>query len=256
MNYLFVYAHPEPRSLNGSLKDHAAKKLVEAGHAVQVSDLYAMKFKAVADAEDFPERDAEERLVYHRASGDAYHGNTQSADVRAEQDKLLWADNVILQFPLWWFGMPSIMKGWIDRVFAHGFAIGVQKPGTKQWARYGEGTLAGRRSMVATTTGAREEQLQSRGLNGDLEDLLFPITHGMLFYTGMEVVPSFVVYRTVRLPEREFERTADAYVARLLAMRTDAPIPFRTENGGDFTEEAVLHPWVGEGKSGFDLYRK
>ena len=89
MNYYFVYAHPEPRSLNGSLKDHAVKKLVEAGHEVQVSDLYGMKFKAVADHEDFPDRDAEERLVYHRASGDAYHGNTQSPDVRAEQDKLL-----------------------------------------------------------------------------------------------------------------------------------------------------------------------
>ena len=185
MKYLIVYAHPEPRSLNGALKDAAVAALEAAGHEVRVSDLYAMKWKAVADADDFPQRDPQERLVYHRASGDAYHGGTQSPEVADEQAKLLWADAVVLQFPLWWFSMPAIMKGWVDRVFAHGFAIGVAKPGTKQWARYGEGSLAGRRGMVAITTGAREAQLGPRGLNGDIEDLLFPIAHGTLFYVGL-----------------------------------------------------------------------
>ncbi len=256
MNYFIVYAHPEPRSLNGSLKDFAVAALVAAGHQVRVSDLYAMKFKASADAEDFPERDPGERLVYHRASGDAFHGGTQSPDVAAEQASLLWADAVILQFPLWWFSMPAILKGWVDRVFAHGFAIGVPKPGTKQWARYGEGTLAGRRGMIVTTTGAREEQLGPRGLNGPLEDILFPLTRGLLFYTGMDVVPSFVVYRTVRLPDERFTEVANAYVERLLTIQTTEPIPYRTENGGDFDERGVLQPSLGEGKSGFDVYRK
>lgn len=45
MNVFIVYAHPEPRSLNGSLKDFAVSVLIKAGHQVQVSDLYAMKFK-------------------------------------------------------------------------------------------------------------------------------------------------------------------------------------------------------------------
>ena len=256
MKYFIVYAHPEPRSLNGSLKDFAARALVAAGHQVRVSDLYAMKWKASADAEDFPERDASERLVYHRASGDAFHGGTQAADVAAEQANLRWADAVILQFPLWWFSMPAIMKGWADRVFAHGFAIGVPKAGTKQWARYGEGTLAGRRGMIATTTGAREEQLGPRGLNGPLEDILFPITRGVLFYTGMDVVPSFVAYRTVRLGDEDFVKVAQAYVDRLLSIGTTEPIPYRTENGGDFDERGILKSPVGEGQSGFEPYRK
>ncbi len=268
MKYLIVYAHPEPRSLNGALKDHAVTELTRRGHEVQVSDLYAMKWKASADAEDFPGRDPGERLVYHRASGEAYHGGTQSPDVAAEQAKLLWADAVILQFPLWWFSMPGIMKGWVDRVFAHGFAIGVPRPGSSEstgsgaeagrprWARYGEGTLAGRRGMVAITTGARGEQFGPRGINGPLEDVLFPITRGILFYTGLAVVPSFVVYRTVRLPEREFRTVADAYVERLLTMETTEPIPYRTENGGDFDDGMVLNPSVAEGQSGFSLYRR
>jgi NAD(P)H dehydrogenase (quinone) len=265
VKYLIVYAHPEPRSLNGALKDHAVAELTRQGHEVQVSDLYAMKWKASADADDFPERDARERLVYHRASGEAYHGGTQSPDVAAEQAKLLRADAVVLQFPLWWFSMPAILKGWVDRVFAHGFAIGVPRPepsggsaapGRQRWARYGEGTLAGRRGMVAITTGARGEQFGPRGINGPLEDVLFPITRGVLFYTGLAVVPSFVVYRTVRLPEREFRTVADAYVERLLTMATTEPIPYRTENGGDFEDGMTLDPSLGEGQSGLALYRR
>ena len=52
MNVLIVYAHPEPKSLNGALKDFAVQRLQAAGHTVQVSDLYAMQWKATLDASD------------------------------------------------------------------------------------------------------------------------------------------------------------------------------------------------------------
>ena len=53
MNVLIVYAHPEPASFNGAMKDVAVETLTTAGHAVTVSDLYAMRFNAVVGAEDF-----------------------------------------------------------------------------------------------------------------------------------------------------------------------------------------------------------
>ena len=56
MKTLIVYAHPEPKSLNGSLKNLAVSTLESAGHQVRVSDLYAMNWKAVVDAADFGER--------------------------------------------------------------------------------------------------------------------------------------------------------------------------------------------------------
>ena len=56
MNVLIIYAHPEPTSLNGSLKDFAVQRLEAAGHQVQVSDLYAMQWKAPLDAGDTLER--------------------------------------------------------------------------------------------------------------------------------------------------------------------------------------------------------
>src|SRR5579859_4369375 len=106
MNVLMVYAHPEPRSLNGAVKEFAVERLRHAGHEVNVSDLYAMGWKATVDAADFLDRDADGPLVpIEGASAHAYATGTQAADIAAEQSKLLRADLLILQFPLWWFSM-------------------------------------------------------------------------------------------------------------------------------------------------------
>ncbi len=143
MNVLIVYAHPEPRSLNGSLKDFAVRHLQAAGHAVQVSDLYAMNWKAPLDACDNLDRDPEARFDPSLDSKRAYAAGRQSIDIAAEQEKLRWADTVILQFPLWWFSMPAILKGWFERVYAYGFAYGVGEHSDAHWGdRYGEGSLA------------------------------------------------------------------------------------------------------------------
>ena len=129
MKVFLVYAHPNPLSLNATLKDHAIAVLQREGHEVRVSDLYAMKWKAVADAGDFPERDLSLPLHYVTASGEAYEDGTQSRDIAEEQEKLKWADAVVFQFPLWWFGLPAILKGWFDRVFAYKFAYGYRSAG-------------------------------------------------------------------------------------------------------------------------------
>ena len=116
MNVLIVYAHPEPRSLNGSLKDFAVNHLQQAGHQVQVSDLYAMQWKAPLDAADTLAPPVGAHFDATLDSRFAYDNQLQAADIAAEQEKLRWADTVIFQFPLWWFSMPAIMKDWVDRV--------------------------------------------------------------------------------------------------------------------------------------------
>ena len=122
MKVLLVFAHPEPRSLNGALCEVAIKELKTQGHEVQVSDLYADRWKSAVDRADFPLLAPNARFKPASASKEASAANALSEDVRAEIDKLLWADALILQFPLWWFAMPAILKGWVDRVFAYGFA--------------------------------------------------------------------------------------------------------------------------------------
>ena len=141
-NVLIVHAHPEPKSLTSALKDLAVETLTAQGHAVQISDLYAANWKAVADRDDFLDQAQPDRLGYAAESRHAFATGSQSSDVEAEQQKLLWADAVLLSFPMWWFGMPAILKGWVDRVFAYGFAYGVGTHGGERWGdRYGEGTL-------------------------------------------------------------------------------------------------------------------
>lgn len=253
---LLVYAHPEPRSLNGALRDHAVAALRGAGHEVEVSDLYAMGWKAVADGADFLDRDPAARLHYGRESRRAHDGGAQSADIVAEQAKILRADALVFQFPLWWFAPPAILKGWIDRVFANGFAYGIGTyEGARYGLRYGEGRLAGKRALVSVTTGGPPPHYSDRGVNGALEDLLFPLTHGTLFYAGMAVLPVFVVHGANRLPEAEFEVAAHAYRARLAGLFTDDPVPFRMQNGGDYDAELRLRPGLDGGRAGLAIHR-
>lgn len=238
MNVLIVYAHPDPQSLNASLKDFAVQHLRAAGHAVQVSDLYAMEWNATLAAGEIPERER------HRA------------DVLREQEKLRWADTVIFQFPLWWFSMPAIMKGWFDRVYTLGFGYGVGEHSDRRWGdRYGEGTLAGKRAMLMVTTGGWESHYGPRGINGAIEDLLFPIQHGMLFYPGMEVLPPFLLYRTRTVDEARFAAIREELGRRLDTLATTPPIPYRRQNHGDYEIPAMtLKSDLAPGVEGFKAH--
>ncbi|WP_343733260.1 NAD(P)H-dependent oxidoreductase [Duganella sp.] len=222
MNVLIVYAHPDPNSLNASLKNYAVQHLQTAGHAAQVSDLYAMEWHATLSASEIPERE------HHRA------------DVLREQEKLRWADTVIFQFPLWWFSMPAIMKGWFDRVYTLGFGYGVGEHSDRRWGdRYGEGSLAGKRAMLMVTTGGWESHYGPRGINGAIDDLLFPIQHGMLFYPGMEVLPPFLLYRTRSVDAARFAAIREELGRRLDTLESTPPIPYRRQNHGDYEIPAM-----------------
>jgi NAD(P)H dehydrogenase (quinone) len=253
MNILLVYAHPEPRSLNGALRDFAVQRLEAAGHAVQVSDLYAMNWKAALDAQDSiePRRDAPFDPALN--SKHAFENGLQTVDIAGEQAKLLWADTLILQFPLWWFSMPAILKGWVERVFAYGFAYGVGEHSESHWGdRYGEGTLAGKRAMLVVTMGGWASHYEPRGVNGPIDDILFPIHHGVLYYPGYDVLPPFLVYRTGRMDEERFAQTRDALGARLDALAHTAPIAFRPQNGGAYRIPALtLREDIAPGHTGF-----
>jgi NAD(P)H dehydrogenase (quinone) len=259
VNVLIVFAHPEPRSLNAALRDVAIEELKAQGHEVQVSDLYVMGWKAQVDHADFRGLADGARLKVATASGEAFAAGSLTEDVKAEQEKLLWADVLILQFPLWWFTMPAILKGWVDRVFAYGFAYGVGEHSDQRWGdRYGEGALAGKRAMMIVTAGGWEEHYSPRGINGPIDDLLFPINHGILYYPGYDVLPPFVAYRVDRLDAAGFEQAAGRLCERMRALATTAPIPYRRQNGADYLiPSCQLRVELGNpGASGFTLHLK
>ncbi|MGX1973605.1 NAD(P)H-dependent oxidoreductase [Streptomyces kronopolitis] len=241
MKVLWLFAHPDRRSLSGSLMTEGLRTLDAHGHRHRVSDLYAMKWNPVVDAADYA-HDPADRLLVGEASERAYHRGHLSPDIRAEQEKLTWADTVIVQFPLWWYGMPALLKGWFDRVFVKGFAFGLTDPATGRPRRYGDGKLTGKRAMVITTAGARAATLGPRGVNGDLNDLLFPLQHGTLWYTGISVVPPLLIPSADRATPTAYATAATRLRDRLLTLPTTPPLPFRHQNGPDYDADLLLHP--------------
>ncbi|HEX2537554.1 MAG TPA: NAD(P)H-dependent oxidoreductase, partial [Pseudolabrys sp.] len=122
MHALFVYAHPEPTSFTAALKDDGAAALRDAGHTVEVSDLYAENFNPVAGRHDFRTVADAARFHYQTEQGHAHKHEAFAPDLVREQQRFLKADLIVWLFPIWWGGMPAIMKGWFDRVLAFGFA--------------------------------------------------------------------------------------------------------------------------------------
>lgn len=221
MKVLIVYANHEPKSFNAGMKDLAVATLSEAGHEVVVSDLYAMRFKAVADRDDFLTQADSGYFKYQAEQRAAQQGGTLAPDIIEEQRKVYWADFILFQFPLWWFSMPAIMKGWVDRVFTYGFSYGGGK-----W--YERGPLQGRRSMLALTTGQSAASFSADGINGDINQVLYHIHHGMLHFVGLEVLPPFVAWSPARVSAEERERYLAEYRERLLSLDRTPPLRFRS----------------------------
>lgn len=234
MNVLIVYAHEEPHSFNAAMKNTAIRTFEEMGHRVVVSDLYRMGFKAVGDAEDFLER--KDRHVLVRQMEERYSSNlgTLAQDILVEQRKVLECQLMIFQFPLWWFSMPAILKGWVDRVLCMGFAY--DQDG--RW--YDHGGLKGRRAMLSLTTGDPESCFAPRGIHGAMDSILWPIQRATLSHCGFEVLPPFVAYAVAKATADERAAILERYTQRLRGLEGQDPLPFHPI--GHFGEAHQLRP--------------
>lgn len=219
MKTLIVFAHPEPQSFGTALLERARRTLEAAGDEVQVSDLYAMDFNPVARAEDFSQRRFPEKLQYDREQKFSSEHHSFAPDIQTELDKLLWCDQLILQFPLWWFSVPAIMKGWIDRVLVNGIAYGAGR-------RFDTGGLRGRRAMLAITTGCYPEMMAPDGLLGALEVNLWHLHAGTLAYCGFQVLPPFMAWAIQYSDEAKRHEYLDAYEAYLRNLDQLSPLAF------------------------------
>lgn len=232
MNTLLVLAHPEPTSFTANLARHGATALQEAGHAVDVVDLYAMEFDPVSDRRNFIGRVDPDRFDQQMEERFASMHNGFVPELQAQMDRLASCDLLILQFPMWWLGMPAIMKGWIDRVFAVGRTYGGGRWFDRGWMR-------GKRAMLAVTIGGTEKAYSPDGIYGAAEDVLRPINHGILAFCGFEVIEPFIVYAPSRKCEQELQQCFAAYSERLLKIDSAYRLPML--NSGDY-ENFVRKP--------------
>jgi NAD(P)H dehydrogenase (quinone) len=197
MKVLIIHAHPEPASFNSALKDKAVAYFTTRGDEVKVSDLYEKNFNPVGGRWDFQQLSNPQYFKYQAEQVHAWQHGQFAPDVQDEMDKVVWADLIIFNFPLWWFSLPAILKGWVDRVFAMGFCYGAGK------GVYSEGFFKEKKAMLTITTGGPEAAYGTNGRNGELDKILFHVNHGMLYFTGMKVLPPFVAWSPVRITEEE-----------------------------------------------------
>ena len=236
MNVLIIFAHPEPSSFSAALKNEAVATLTAAGHAVTVSDLYAMKWNPSLGSDEFAhDRANPDFLDLSREQEHAHRHDSHAADVRAEQAKVAAADLVLFHFPVWWFGMPAILKGWVDRVFSRGFAYSAGR-------KYERGHFQDKRAMLCITTGTASTLYEPDGIDGDLLHVLWPIHNGMLAYTGFTVLPPFVAWMPGRVDAAERAAYLMAYRERLVALDTTEPLFFHPWD--DYDESQRLKPGV------------
>jgi NAD(P)H dehydrogenase (quinone) len=236
MNVFIVFAHPEPRSFGRALLDRSVQTLTGCGHQVVLSDLYKMGFNPVARGDDFLERRFPDQLQYDREQKLASQRSSFAPDILAELDKLIACDLLILQFPLWWFSVPAIMKGWIDRVFVNGTVYG---GGGK---RFDQGGLKGRRAMLAMTTGCSPEMMAPAGLLGDRDIVLWHLQHGTFGYSGLQVLQPFVGWGLQYTDEASRAEYLDAYAERLRGIEAETPMP--SHPLADFGPDWKLRPEV------------
>ncbi|MDR0245361.1 MAG: NAD(P)H-dependent oxidoreductase [Burkholderia sp.] len=231
MKVLIVHAHPEPQSFCTALKTTAEEVLRAEGHEVEVSDLYAMGFNPVASANDFGARANDDYCVYALEQRHGVTNGTISADIREELDKLMRCDLLVLNFPLFWFSTPAILKGWIDRVLVSGAVYGGMR-------FYDRGGLKGKRAIVSLTLGGQAHMFGNDGVHGSLQGMLRHLLQGTLGYTGLDVLEPFVAWHVPYVSNEVRAGYLDAWRNRLPSLAAEQPLVFPSLDNFD----AHLHP--------------
>lgn len=108
MRALVVYCHPREGSFTSAVRDLVLEKLAARGSEVRVTDLYAGSFDPILSVKE---------LEGYETCPD------NCASVEADVADLRWCDTLIFIYPTWWYGLPAILKGWLDRVFLPDVAI-------------------------------------------------------------------------------------------------------------------------------------
>ena len=179
MKHLIVYAHPNQESLNNLFKHTVEKILQQQNHEVIVRDLYQLNFDPVFSYEDI--------------SGQ--RKGIVADDITKEQEFISWADTITFIYPIWWTGMPAIMKGYIDRVFSYGFAYRYDQGGQK-------GLLTGKSTYIINSHGKSKSEYAAIGMG---QALKLTSDRGIYTYCGLDIKRHFFFDRADRVSLEDVE---------------------------------------------------
>lgn len=162
MRVLILYAHPNPTSFCHAILESLGEVCCKASMRFEVRDLYDMNFDPILRGSEL--KGGKNRNL--------------SKSIRQEQDLIREADWIFMVFPLWWSGLPAILKGYLDRVLTYGFAFSDAPDGMT-------GLLQGKKALLFTTTGTSAKELQHQGIPQALQTIF---TKGLFEFCGIEMV--------------------------------------------------------------------
>ncbi len=189
MHVLAVLAHARRDSFSGAIADRFAEGCASAGHTVEIADLHGEGFNPVWQVED----DAQ------------FEDGPTPPDVLAEQARIERCDAIALIFPLWWWGMPAMLKGWIDRVWAWGWAY-------DQTADPERSLLRSRTCVLLVPAGAAPDTMAEHGYDTAV-DAIWRV--GTLGYFGLHARRIHILHGTGGSPARRQAHLQTAYDAGL-----------------------------------------
>ncbi len=161
MKTLVIIGSHNKSSFNNSIKERVVEELKQKNHEIIVRDLYELQFDPVLTTKDF------ERLQT---------GNLPS-DIKTEQDYISWAEKIVVIYPVWWTGLPAILKGYFDRVLLYGFAYKFDDKGLVK-------LLEGKEALIFSTSGMPKEAYESIGM---YDAMKLTSDTGIFDFTGIKV---------------------------------------------------------------------
>lgn len=164
---LIVLSHP---TMEESIVNKALIETIKGEHEITLHDLYGA------------------------------YTTVENIDIAREQELLLTHERIIFQFPLYWFSSPAMLKEWLDKVFAYGFAYGHE--GTK---------LAGKEAHIVISAGSPLSEYSATGYNHfTIEEYLLPLK-ASIAYAGMEFKSIFAVGGALSITPEALAQSATEY---------------------------------------------
>jgi NAD(P)H dehydrogenase (quinone) len=160
MKHLIVYAHPQKESFNQAILETTVQTLENKGHEVRVRNLYNLNFQP----------------VLYQSELESLRKGEILEDVKREQEYITQSDCIIFIYPIWWTGLPAILKGYIDRVFSYGFAYSVGSNGVNQH-------LTDKKGFIINTHGTPKEIYDQMGMTKALK---MTSDTGIFEFTGID----------------------------------------------------------------------
>jgi NAD(P)H dehydrogenase (quinone) len=180
MKILVVLCHPRRDSLTGAIADAVVEGLEAAGHDAELADLYGEGFDPRLGEPDEPDWE--------------HTGKVYSDAVQGEMARVARNRAIILVFPIWWWSMPAMLKGWIDRVW------------NKDWA-YGAATLPHSRALAIGLSASDTPTYAKRGYDTAIET---QIVTGIFNYCGIADARFEYLHHSTDGGERPAEMIAEA----------------------------------------------